>query len=135
MRSRLKSRLALGDNVTAVAAIREPQRLVCRRFSALPDPPDEASKVGVSRDLRDEALPLNGLRHPPTSSTNGWYLWRGGEPSEDEGFFVPLHIEHIASWCPAAIPYLALPPGWRFLVVGTHEDVWFDDALVLPPDR
>jgi hypothetical protein len=26
--------------------------------------------------------------------------------------------------------YLALPPGWRFLIATNHEDVWFDAALL-----
>jgi hypothetical protein len=27
-------------------------------------------------------------------------------------------------------PYLALPPGWRFLIAPDYEDVWFDESLL-----
>src|SRR5262249_4805049 len=31
-------------------------------------------------------------------------------------FFVPLHVSHLAEWCPAALKFLGLAPGWRFLI-------------------
>jgi hypothetical protein len=27
------------------------------------------------------------------------------------------------------MPYLSLPPGWRFLIAPGHEDVWEDQSL------
>jgi hypothetical protein len=27
-------------------------------------------------------------------------------------------------------PYLALPPGWRFLLAPGYEDVWYDPTLL-----
>ena len=45
-------------------------------------------------------------------------------------FFVPLHVEHLAEWCPGVTKFLALPPGWRFLTAPDHEDVWFDVSLL-----
>ena len=103
---------------------------VCRRVGVDADRPDPGSKLGISRNLRSDVVPLNGLRHPPSGDTSGWYLWRGEDLSQDPDFFVPLHIEHVADWCPDAIPYLALPPGWRFLRASDHEDIWFDPALL-----
>jgi hypothetical protein len=32
----------------------------------------------------------------------------------------------LKDWCPTAIPFLLLPPGWRFQVAPKYEDVWFD---------
>jgi hypothetical protein len=86
--------------------------------------------VGISRNVRDGILPINGLRHPPEGDTTGWYIWAGGEPSDAPDFFVPLHVEHIKEWCPDAIRFLGLPPGWRFLVAGEHEDVSEDRSLL-----
>ena len=86
--------------------------------------------VGVSRDLKDGGWPLNGLRHPPEAGTNGWYLWAGEELSDDADFFVPLHVEHVGDWRAEVVNYLALPPGWRFLIAPGHEEVWFDTDLV-----
>lgn len=87
-------------------------------------------KVGISQNARGGSLPVNGLRHAPAGHTTGWYIWAGEELSEDAGFFQPLHVEHLKALCPQVIPYLALPPGWRFLLADGHEDVWFDPAIV-----
>ena len=38
---------------------------------------------------------------------------------------------HLAQeWCPAVLPYLSLPPGFRFLIAPDYEDVWEDAALL-----
>jgi hypothetical protein len=94
-------------------------------------PSPGGSKVGISRNVRSGLLPINGLRHPPVGDTTGWYIWSGeGNPPSDPDFFVPLHVEHLMEWCPLVIPYLGLPPGWRFLLTGEHEDVWNDASLL-----
>jgi hypothetical protein len=107
------------------------QLAVCKRFRLTPDPPGHETKLGVARSVRAlDIWPLHGLRHPPAKDTNGWYLWAGGEPRTDEHFFEPVHIEHLAELRPELAPYLALPPGWRFLIAPGHEDVWQDPALL-----
>jgi len=88
--------------------------------------------VGVSRLVHAGATPINGLRHQPTADTSGWFIWAGEELVDDPDFFVPLHAEHLADWCPQVLPYLALPPGWRFLLAPDYEDVWQDEALLRP---
>lgn len=78
-------------------------------------------------------MPLNGLRRSPHADTTGWYIWAGEELSDDPDFFVPLHVEHLADWCPEVIKYLGLPPGWRFLTDrADYEDVWKDESLLIP---
>ena len=109
---------------------RRDQEAVCERFQVEWVESPRGLKVGVARNVRSGLAPLNGLRHPPQGDTTGWYLWAGEELSQDPDFFVALHVEHLAEWCPAAIPYLGLPPGWRFLIAPGHEDVWFDESLL-----
>jgi hypothetical protein len=87
-------------------------------------------KVGIAGNVRDGLLPINGLRHEPAGDTTGWYIWAGDRLSEDPDFFEPLHVEHLDTWCPEVLPYLALPPGWRFLIAPGHEDVWEDPSLM-----
>ena len=87
-------------------------------------------KVGIAQNVLQGILPIHGLRHPPTGDTSGWYIWAGGEPSDDADFFLPLHAEHLAEWCPEVIRFLSLPAGWRFLVADTYEDVWQDASLL-----
>jgi hypothetical protein len=115
-------------------AITPEQAAICSRYGAIPLAIDLAAKVGVARNVRDGLVPLNGLRHPPEGDTCGWYLWAGEEFSEDADFFVPLHVEHLAEWCPQVIPYLGLPPGWRILIAPGYEDVWSDKSLLWHED-
>jgi hypothetical protein len=57
-------------------------------------------------------------------------VWAGEELSQSPDFFLPLHVEHLGEWCPEIEPYLALPPGWRFLIAPGYEDVWFDPDIL-----
>lgn len=110
--------------------LRDRQLAVCARFGVVPvDCPPEL-KVGIARNVLEQMLPINGLRHPPEGDTTGWYIWAGGEPSAREDFFEPLHVAHLSEWCPAVLPYLQLPPGYRFQIAPGHEDVWEDASLL-----
>ena len=106
------------------------QRAICERYGVEPQPPAPGSRSGVALLGDAERWPLNGLRHPAEAGTNGWYLWPGTALRQDADFFQPLHVEHLASRLPEAVAYLALPPGWRFLLAPDHEDVWFDETLL-----
>lgn len=106
------------------------QMEICRKFSVNYIPSPDNFKVGISRNIREGKMPINGLRHPLEGDTSGWYIW-AGEYSEDPNFFVPLHIEHLKEWCPLVLKYLGLPPGYRFLVNNEgYEDVWEDLELL-----
>jgi hypothetical protein len=106
------------------------QEATCLAYGVPYTPPVAGLKVGISRNVRDGVLPINGLRHSPEGDTTGWYIWAGKELPDDPDFFVPLHVEHMKEWCPEAIRFLGLPPGWRFLVAGDHEEAWEDPAIV-----
>jgi hypothetical protein len=106
------------------------QREVCAKYGVQPVAAPAGLKVGVARNVRGDVLPVNGLRHRPEGDTTGWYLWAGGEPSDDPDFFVPVHVEHLEEWCPQVIPYLQLPPGTRFLIAPDQEEVWRDESLL-----
>ena len=87
-------------------------------------------KVGISLNVRSGLMPINGLRHRIQGDTTGWYIWAGGEPPAESDFFQPVHVAHLAEWCPLALKFLGLPPGWRFLVADGYEDVWEDPSLL-----
>ena len=93
----------------------------------------EDAKVGIARNIKSGQLPINGVRCLPEEGTTGWYIWAGETMSDDPDFFVPLHVSHLGDWCPEVLPYLELPPGWRFLIAPGHEDVWFDPEVDLSP--
>ena len=106
------------------------QERICREYGAELVPSPSHMKIGIAKNVRDRLLPLNGLRHPPAGDTTGWYIWAGETLSPDDDFFVPLHVAHLELWCPQAIQFLGLPPGWRFIAAPGHEDVWFDQDLL-----
>lgn len=106
------------------------QRAVCKRVGADYWPVDGDLTAGVARNIESNQVPVNGLRHPPESGTNGWYIWAGEEFDDSPEFFSALHVRHIPEIRPEVAPYLALPPGWRFLVAPDYEDVWFDESLL-----
>lgn len=103
---------------------------ICRRVGVELFAAPSHLKVGIAQNVRSGLRPLNGLRHPPDGDTTGWYIWAGTELSTAPDFFVPLHVAHIAEWAPEATKFLGLPPGWRFLKAGDHEDVWYDPSLL-----
>lgn len=114
----------------SLSAIEELQKDICKKQNAkfLSSPND--LKVGIAANVREGITPVNGLRHPPEGDTTGWYIYAGEELSSDPDFFKPLHVEHLDEWCPQIKKYLGLPPGWRFLIAGDYEDVWFDESLL-----
>jgi hypothetical protein len=75
-------------------------------------------------------LPVNGLRHPATSETNGWYIWCGEQFSSEPDFFGPLHASHLYDEHPNWGRLLGLTPGYRFLLDADYVDVWFDPSLL-----
>lgn len=110
------------------------QMEVCLRHHAMFVPAPMGLKVGISPNVRAGLMPLNGLRHRPEGDTTGWYLWAGETMGSEPDFFVPLHIEHLSVWYPSVVPFLGLPPGWRFLVADAYEDVWEDPTLLVLDD-
>lgn len=107
------------------------QKRTCTRLGVECVPSPAHMKLGISAAaLAGGVMPLNGLRHPPKGDTTGWYIWAGEEYSEDPDFFLPLHVSHLAEVRPEVLPYLGRPPGWRFLVAGDYEDLWFDATLL-----
>jgi hypothetical protein len=88
-------------------------------------------KVGISLNVGTGLQPVNGLRHSPVGDTSGWYIWAGEAYSSDADFFMPLHVSHLPARCQIVMPYLALPPGWRFLLADDYEDVWADPTLLI----
>ena len=105
------------------------QRKLCDEHGVASVATDLNSKVGFALETQGR-LPINGLRHPPTHDTSGWYIWCGEDLSADADFFAPLHVRHLPERCPEATRFLGLPPGYRFLVAGDHVDVWLDEALL-----
>jgi len=106
------------------------QKAICQKYGASYFPSPDGLKVGIALNVKQGLRPINGLRHPTAGDTTGWYIWAGEALSDAPDFFSPLHVEHLSQWCPDAQKFLGLPPGWRFLIDGDHEDVWYDELLL-----
>lgn len=116
------------DDARWMSSLDDQMRAICREHGADCTPPSAGAIGGVASGLRSGVWPLNGLRHG-VGQTSGWFLWGGESWSDAADFFEPLHLSHLGSRCPEVLPYLALPPGWRFLLAPGPVDVWEDPAL------
>ncbi len=119
-----------GLNRTSVAQLADAEaEAVCADYAVTPEPPALSSTLGIA--LATLGLqPLNGMRSRAENGTCGWYVW-GGELSQEAEFFQPLHVSHVPEECPEILPFLSLPPGWRFLIArDSTADVWFDEKLL-----
>jgi hypothetical protein len=106
------------------------QRRTCRRYATDFVKSAADSRIGIARNARAGTWPLNGLRHRPEGNSCGWYVWAGETLSTDPDFFEPHYVSHLPALLPPVLPYLGLPPGWRFLLGENHEDAWYDPELL-----
>lgn len=114
----------------------ELQETICKKYNAAFRDAEAGKVIGVADNIKDGLLPINGLRHPTTETTTGWFIWGGGEPSSNPRFFKPMHVEHFIKYYPHIVPYLGLAPGWRFMIDpnSNYEDVWRDESLLEAED-
>ena len=105
------------------------QQAVCTRFGAAFLASPGYQRLAIAFNTLSQ-IPLNGLRHRPVNDTCGWYIWAGETFSTEPDFFGTMHVSHVPEFCPTALPYLGLAPGWRFLIAPGYEDVWYDESLL-----
>ena len=111
-------------------AITQSQIAVCLKYGADFLPLLPGAVVGAADNVIDTSLlPINGLRHPPEGRSCGWYIWRGKSLSLEPDFFKPVRVEDLVKRLEIE-RFLALSPGWRFLLAPGSEDVWQDPELL-----
>lgn len=106
------------------------QRALCARHGAVFTPCQPAQRLGLAPDLTAATRRLHGARIQPSGDACGWYLWSDEEFAEPPEFYVPLRAHTVDRLVPLALPYLALPPGWRFQIRDGQVDVWQDVTLL-----
>ena len=114
--------------------LEELQRRVCRAYGVEYVPPAPRSKVGIALQTLDRR-PIHSVRLPPTETTCGWYIFAGDEWSDDPDFYKPLCVEHMPEYCKFALPFLGLPPGWRFHTDGKGDYGASFDGRVLRQEQ
>lgn len=106
--------------------LKQLQKKICEKYNSPCFFCSENEFVGVAiESIKNQ--PLYGVRHRRENDTCGWYLW-GGEYSDDDEFFQPVHFSHIHEIIPNyALKYLALAPGFKFITDNNgYEDVWYE---------
>lgn len=133
MRSELKAMEALGFPLLDEAAAREPEdpkRLptlsadqleVCRRHAVKPQRPWAFARALVGGSVRPDTWPVYGARAQPRRDRGdcGWTFWTGDpdmSKAAKKSKFQIIDVARVGEHCPAVIPYLALPPGWAFVL-------------------
>lgn len=112
-----------------MAQATDEQKAICKRFGSPVSVPSPELKVGIALHTLHQT-PLNALRHSVEPGTCGWYIWGGEDFSEVDDFFKPMHVAHLADYCPALLPCIGLAPGWRVLLAAGYADVWYDESLL-----
>mgnify|MGYP003613619740 CR=1 FL=1 len=104
------------------------QEETCRRAGSPVCIPNENLKIGIALQTK-KLQPVTGMRGVPENGTEGWYVW-AGEYSKDPDFFQPIHIIHLIEIWPEIVPYLALAPGYRFIIDNEgYEDMWYEPII------
>jgi hypothetical protein len=93
-------------------------------------PPHPDEMLGLALDTI-RTMPLNGLRYPPADGGSGWYIWGGENMSQSADFFSPIPVRDLSDYIPNILPFLDLPPGFRFQTdTRGHQRAWFDGSLL-----
>lgn len=105
----------------------EDQKRICAKYRVEVFPCDSKERAGVAvATLKSE--PLYGVRKKNEDGTASWYIW-GGPYSEAIDSYQPLCVGHLDDLIPNVLPYLALPPGYKFIIDRKgFEDVWREDG-------
>jgi len=105
---------------------------VCKRFDASVTAVERNDIVCVALATLGET-PLYGMRLLPIEGTTGWFFY-AGEGSDDEDFYQPLLVSDLITLLPEVWQFLALPPGFQFILDDRGvADVWRDASLLAHP--
>ncbi len=84
---------------------------------------DEETMVAIAASTIGNS-PVYGVRLEAAPGAVEWFLWCG-EHRDDVDFYAPYHAKHLVEMLPLVVPYLALEPGFKFIVDDAgYEDVW-----------
>ena len=102
------------------------QQKICTQYGSAFAPLRPGDKVAIALDSIG-LQPIAGRRevklsHDPNEIT--WFIYCG-EYRDDDDFFSPVHVSHLAEMLPEVLPYLALSEGFGFIIDHDgYEDVW-----------
>ena len=102
------------------------QQKICAQYGSAFAPLRPGDKVAIALDSIG-LQPIAGRRevklgNDPNEIT--WFIYCG-EYRDDDDFFSPVHVSHLAEMLPKVLSYLALSEGFGFIIDHDgYEDVW-----------
>ncbi|BDX05161.1 immunity protein Imm33 domain-containing protein [Planctobacterium marinum] len=108
----------------------ELQRLCCEHYGESFESPELDQLVAISEGVIDsfEDIELEGVRYHSPDHMSGWWLTTNLYTG-DVSSLKTVHFRHIAEKRPEIAQYMALPIGYRFVLGGDSEHVWFDQKV------
>ncbi|NRB25796.1 hypothetical protein [Shewanella sp.] len=101
------------------------QQECCEGFKAQYTPLEEDKMVVISKGVY-EGHPVEGVRYPAPEHMSGWWLTTDLYNGDTDSLKT-VHFSHIIENRPEIAIYMALPSGYRFVLGGEDEHVWFDE--------
>ena len=106
------------------------QKQICMKYGAIPCRCADHQLITLA-DATIGELPINGRRLPQAGEHSGWEIWCGVHDHDKEpALFRTLPAFNIQRSLAEAFCFLALPPGYCFLIAGGYHKVWFDSSLI-----
>lgn len=104
------------------------QEACCAHYSAGFLPPDAMQLVVISDGVLLGEHEVEGVRYPSPDHMSGWWLTTSLYSGNLESLKT-VHFKHIAEALPNIAQYMGLPHGYRFVLGGQSEHVWFDSEV------
>lgn len=104
------------------------QKECCDHYEAALIPPTEELLVVISKGVYEGVVPIEGVRYPSPKHMSGWWLTTDEYDGNTESL-ITVHYSHIVEKRPEVAIYMALPFGYRFLLGGEEDCVWFDTEV------
>ena len=106
----------------------ELQRECCENYGSAFLPSETNQLVVVSDGVLEGITHIEGVRYPSPIHMTGWWLTTD-EYDGNIDSLKNIHYKHIMAKLPKVAMYLALSYGYRFLLLGEDEHVWFDEKV------
>lgn len=107
--------------------IQQEQMRCCEHYKANFLGATDNQLVVVSSGVLSPSKEVEGVRYPSPSHMSGWWLTTD-EYDGDVNSLQTLHFQHIREKRPDLAIYMGLPFGYRFLLGGVDEHVWYDEV-------
>ena len=104
------------------------QKKCCENYGSPHLPCESNQLVVVCNGVLKGKTQIEGVRYPSPIHMTGWWLTTDDYDGNVDSL-KNIHYKHIVKQLPQIAIYLGLPYGYRFLLGGDKEHVWFDENI------